>query len=127
MVPCKFDQIKEHTPGHIMDGYLWGEGWLLVKRNEREAVIEHHSLYMLHQLPDLNYRVLAFWQPSANELEDPDEVVEDEDEDRGFITELQQLRLELMMGTRSVVSTRSSTFSERASETISEASNELSS
>ena len=28
----------------------WGEGWLLVKSNEQEAVVEHHALYSLNQL-----------------------------------------------------------------------------
>ena len=53
-----------------MDGYLWGEGWLLVKRNEREAVIEHHSLYMLQELSSSNYRILSFWQPRPLEEDD---------------------------------------------------------
>jgi hypothetical protein len=71
-VTIRIDQIKEHSPQHIMDGHLWGEGWLLVKRNEREAVIEQHALYTLNQIDQKSiggsFRVLSFWH--GEELQD---------------------------------------------------------
>lgn len=82
-VTIRVDQIKEHTPQHIMDGHLWGEGWLLVKHNDREAIVEHHPLYTLNTNAQGQYRVLAFWQMS-------------EGDDDDFITELQQLRKQRM-------------------------------
>uniref|UniRef100_A0A7S2HPC8 Uncharacterized protein n=1 Tax=Haptolina brevifila TaxID=156173 RepID=A0A7S2HPC8_9EUKA len=85
-VTIRIDQIKEHQPEHIMDGYLWGEGWLLVKRNEREAVIEHHSLYMLQEVVHSEYRVLAFWPPPTGE---------EGNEGMGLIRELEEVRAQV--------------------------------
>ena len=87
-VTIRIDQIKEHTPQHIMDGYLWGEGWLIVKHNEREAVVEHHPLYSLQTVHGQDYRVLAFWRLSGSSG-----VTETE---AAFIQELEEMRREMM-------------------------------
>ena len=90
-VTIRIDQIKEHPPQHVMDGYLWGESWLLVKRNEREAVIERHTLYMVaDQSAEIGseYRILAFWA----EEEENEENAEIDD----FLTELAELRRQRM-------------------------------
>jgi hypothetical protein len=81
-VTVRVDQIKEHSPQHVMDGHLWGEGWLLVKHNEREAIVEHHPLYTLNQSNNMQFRVLAFWH-RENETQD-------------FISELDDLRKQRM-------------------------------
>jgi len=100
-VTIRVDQIKEHSPQHVMDGHLWGEGWLLVKYNDKEALVEHHPLYTLNestQLGDGQYRVLSFWHSSENE--------------ENFISELEALRKQRMGAssgkTTSVVSLRES-------------------
>ena len=77
-VTVRVDQIKEHSPQHVMDGHLWGEGWLLIKHNEREAIVEHHPLYTLNQSTFGQFRVLGFWH-DAEHSED-------------FISELENLR-----------------------------------
>jgi len=83
-VKIRIEQIKEHTPQHVMDGHLWGEGWLLVKHNEREAIVEHHPLYTLNQNAVPNqFRVLSFWRSS-------------EADDEDFIHELEDLRAQRM-------------------------------
>ena len=33
-VTIRIDQIKEHSPDQVMDGFMWGDTWLLVKRND---------------------------------------------------------------------------------------------
>ena len=82
-------QIKDHTPQHMMDGYEWGDGWILVKRNNREAAVEKCLLYTLTSSePDSmlkDFRVLRFWPP--NEVTPGgQEEVED------YIEELEELR-----------------------------------
>ena len=83
-VTIRIDQIKEHSPQHIMDGHLWGEGWLLVKRNEREGVIEQHALYTLNQIDKQSiggsFRVLSFWH--GEELQDQVMKISDLQQDR---------------------------------------------
>jgi hypothetical protein len=89
-VTIRIDQIKEHTPQHVMEGHLWGEGWLLVKHNDREAIVEHHPLYTLNQnssgLLAKAYRILGFWQLT-------------DDDDDEFISELEELRRQRMRPT----------------------------
>ena len=53
-----------------MDGHLWGEGWLLVKHNDREAIVEHHPLYTLNTNAQRPCHVLAFWQMSEGDDDD---------------------------------------------------------
>jgi hypothetical protein len=89
-VTIRIDQIKEHTPQHVMEGHLWGEGWLLVKHNDREAIVEHHPLYTLNQnssgLLAKAYRILGFWQLT-------------DDDDDELISELEELRRQRMRPT----------------------------
>ena len=61
-VAIRIDQIKDHSPDNIMENYSYGEGWLVVKHNDQEAVVEHHPLYTLTELTGQDYRVLAFWR-----------------------------------------------------------------
>lgn len=49
-VTIRIDQMKDRTPQHIEEGHLWGDGWLLVRHNEREGIVEHHPLYAIHDL-----------------------------------------------------------------------------
>jgi len=97
-VTIRIDQMKEHTPSHIMEGHWWGEGWLLVRHNDREAIVEHHPLYSLsqtegsfedamHNRPKSACRILKFWR-----AED-----ENKEEEGQFLAELARLR-QIYMG-----------------------------
>jgi len=92
-VTIRIDQMKEHTPSHIMEGHWWGEGWLLVRHNDREAIVEHRPLYSLshtegtfedsvHNRPKSACRILNFWR-----AED-----ENNGEEGQFLAELAELR-----------------------------------
>merc|ERR1711924_529326 len=52
---------------------MWGEGWVLVKHNEREAIVEQSPLYSLSQSSNMKasasqqpFRVLGFWEKSPD-------------------------------------------------------------
>lgn len=64
-----------------MDGHLWGEGWMLVKRNEREAVIEQHALYQLNTSQSVvgQFRVLAFWRDENEDAKEDFNIEQLED------------------------------------------------
>jgi hypothetical protein len=88
-VTVRIDQIKACPPERVMEGHLVGGAWLLVKRNEREAIVEHHPIYLLSSEADTtggDYRILRFWS-SDGQLEE---------DERDFITELEKLREERM-------------------------------
>ena len=62
-----------------------------MRRNEREAVVEHHPLYTLSSDQTMtliggDYRILSFWRASGSQDEEVD----------AFISELEHLRLERM-------------------------------
>lgn len=86
-VTIRIDQIKDHTPEHITDGYQWGEGWVLDRRNLREAVVEHHTVYSL-QGADMHCpkRILSFWNQKPRG-----------DAEREFVAELEELRKNYML------------------------------
>ena len=73
----------DHPPQHVMDGHLWGEGWMLVKCNEREAVIEQHALYQLNTSESRavsgQFRVLAFWRDETEDAKEDFNIEQLED------------------------------------------------
>lgn len=85
-VTIRVDQIKETQPDELMDAHkqsAGGEGYLLVKHNEREAMVERHPIYNLSS--EMNqFRVLRFWRKS------------DVSEEDAFLQELEELRHVLM-------------------------------
>ena len=84
-VTIRIDQIKEHSPDQVMDGFMWGDTWLLVKRNDKEALVEHHPRYTIEagtQNFGEDFRILAFWRS---------DMIEEAEE---FIMELEDLRRE---------------------------------
>ena len=45
-VTVRIDQLKDREGGSVEGGHAFGDGWLLLKRNEMEAVVEeqlHHG------------------------------------------------------------------------------------
>ena len=111
-VTIRVDQIKEHPPHHLMDGYMWGESWLLVKRNEREAIVEHHPLYTLSSNQSLvsgsHYRILAFWKDEEHEENDLIEELE----------HLRQLRMNMSVDSLTAGSISTKTLLSVARETL---------
>ena len=53
----RIDQLKDRRS-------VTGDGWLLVKRNEMEAVVEEHPVYTINAYADSGavFRLLAFWR-----------------------------------------------------------------
>jgi hypothetical protein len=95
-VTIRVDRMKEHPPSHIEESYTRGESWLLVRHNEREAIVEPQPQYTLDQSDEFfgldgrgrAYRVLRFWHPSSEKGSDG--------EREGYVAELAALRRRLL-------------------------------
>ena len=61
-VTLRIDQLKDRAS--LEGGPGWKESWLLVKRNEKEAVVEQHPLFQVDAIADsgTQFCLLAFWR-----------------------------------------------------------------
>ena len=86
--PCiqvRIDQMKDREPVSIQDGHQWGDGWLLVKRNEVEAAVENRPLYTVNsRQQSVIFRLLCIWK----------RLPEDEVDDNSHFEELELLRIQ---------------------------------
>ena len=67
-VTVRIDQLKDREGRSVEGGHAFGDGWLLLKRNEMEGVVEERPLDAINALAGegATFRVLAFWQPRAS-------------------------------------------------------------
>ena len=67
-VTVRIDQLKDREGRSVEGGHAFGDGWLLLKRNEMEGVVEERPLDAINALAGegTTFRVLAFWQPRAS-------------------------------------------------------------
>ena len=84
-VTVRIEQMKDHTPTQIQDGHRWGDGWFLLRRNQRESAVEQRPIYMINSTlenDETDVRLLCLWNRHP----------EDEAEDAEFLEELELIR-----------------------------------